>query len=136
MNINILQNGLSLSEKNVSTSKGNIAIKSDVKNYTEFCSTLGLEQLIKVSTGITSNTSTLIDNILTGSSEKVVQAGVIETSLSDHQLIICTRKIKRAKPDKQYFLIFYSMKNFSPEFYEEALSKLTFLDYENSSYVN
>ena len=134
MNINILQNGVSLLEKNVSISKGNIAINSDVKNYTEFCSTLGLKQLIKVLTGITSNTSTLIDNILTSSSGKVVQAGIIETS--DHQLIICTRQIKRAKPDKQYYLIFCSMKNFSPEFYEEALSKLTFLDYENFSYVN
>ena len=90
MNINILQNGVNLLEKKVKIvikKKGKIVISSDVKNYIEFCSTLGLKQLIKVSARITSNTFTLIDLILTSSSEKVVEAGIIETSLSDHQLI-------------------------------------------------
>ena len=36
---------------------------------------------------------TLTDHIVTSCSEKVVQAGIIETSLSDHQLIFCTRTI-------------------------------------------
>ena len=112
MNINILQNGVNLLEKDVNTSKEKNLISSDVKNYIGFCSTLGLKQLIKVSTRITSNNSTLIDHIITSSSEKVVQAGIIETSLSDHQLVFCTRKIKRAKPNKHNYLTFHSMKNF------------------------
>ena len=87
---------MKLLEKNVNTSKGKIVISSDIKNYIEFHSTLGLKQLIKVPKRITSNTSTLIDHILTSSSEKVVQAGITETSLSDHQFVFCTRKIKRA----------------------------------------
>ena len=99
MNINILQNGVSLLEKNLNTSRGKTVISPDVKSYIEFCSTLGLKQLIKAPTRITSSTSTLTDHILTSSSEKVVQAGIIETSLSDHQRIFCTRKIKRAKPN-------------------------------------
>ena len=37
-------------EKNVSTSKRKIVVRSDVKNYIEFCSTLGLKQLVKVPT--------------------------------------------------------------------------------------
>ena len=77
MNINILQNGVNLLEKNSNTSKGKTVISSDVKSYIEFCSTLGLKQLIKAPTRITSSTSTLIDHILTSSSEKVVQAGII-----------------------------------------------------------
>ena len=102
MNINILQNDINLLEKKpVSTSKGKNVISSNVKNYIEFCSTMGLKQLIKVPTIITSNISTLIDHILTSTSEKVIQVGIIERSLSDHQLIFCTRKIKRAKPNKQ-----------------------------------
>ena len=101
------------------------------KRYIEFCSTLGLKQLIKAPTRITSSISTLIDHILTSSSEKVVQVGIIESSLSDHQFIICTRKIQRAKPKKHNYLTFRSMKNFSTEIYEEALGKLTFPDYEN-----
>ena len=76
----------------------------------EFCSTLGLKQLIKIPTRITCNTFTPIDHILTSSSEKVAQAGIIETSLSDHQLIFYTRKIKITKPDKHNYLTFRSMK--------------------------
>ena len=63
--------------------------------YVQFCSNMELKQLIKVRTGATCNTSVLIDHILSNSREKVVQAGITETSLSDHQLIFCTRKIKR-----------------------------------------
>ena len=85
-----------------------------------------LKQLIKVLTRITFYTSTLIDHILTNSSEKVVQTGIIETSLPDHQITFCTRKIKRAKPNKHNYLIFCSMKNLSTEVYEKALGKLTF----------
>ena len=84
MNINILQNGVNLLEKNVNTPKRKVVISSDVKNYTEFCSTRGSNQLIKVPTKITSNTFTLINHILTSTSEKIVQAGIIETSVSDH----------------------------------------------------
>ena len=129
MNINILQNDINLLEKKpVSTSKGKNVISSNVKNYIEFCSTMGLKQLIKVPTIITSNISTFIDHILTSTSEKVIQVGIIETSLSDHQLIFCTRKIKRTKPNKDSYLTFCSVKNFSTEIYEEALGKLSFPD--------
>ena len=136
INIDILQNGVNLLEKNVNTSKRNIIISSDVKNYIEFCSTLGLTQLIKVLTRIPSKTSTLIDHIVTSSTEKVVQAGIIETSLFDHQIIFCTRKVKKAKPNKRSYLTFCSMKNVSAEIYEETLSKLIFPDYKNFSRVN
>ena len=131
MNKSILQNGENLLEKNVNTSREKIVISLDVKNYIEFCLTLGLKQLIKVPTRITSNTSTLIDHhILTSSSEKVVQTGITGTFLSDHQFIFCTRNIKRAKPNKHNYT-FRSMKNFSSKIYEEALGKLTFPDYKN-----
>ena len=106
-----------------------------LKNILNFV-TLGLKQLIKVPTRITSNTSTLIDHILTSSCEKVVQAGVIETSLSDYQLIFCTRKITREKLNKPNYLTFRSMKNFSTEIDGKAQGKLTFLDYENFSCIN
>ena len=42
-------------------------------------------KLIKVCTGVTCSTPTLIDHILTSSREKVVQAGIIETPLSDQK---------------------------------------------------
>ena len=64
MNINILQYSVNLLETNVITSKGKNVISPDAKNYIEFYSTLGLKQLIKIPTRITSNTSTDIDHIL------------------------------------------------------------------------
>ena len=115
MNLNILENGVNLLEKNINASKGKIVISSDVKNYIEFCSTLALKQLINVPTRITSNTFTLTDHILTSSSEIVVHTGIIEASLSDHQLILGTRKIKTATPNKHNYLTFRPMKNFSTE---------------------
>ena len=57
MNINILQNGVNLLEKKANTSKRKIVISSDVKSYVKFCSNLGLKQLIRVPTRITSTTS-------------------------------------------------------------------------------
>ena len=65
-----------------------------------------------------------------------MQHGIIEISLSDHQLIFWTRKIKKGKSNKHNYLTFYSIKNFSTEICEEALGKLTFRDYENVSCVN
>ena len=65
-----------------------------------------------------------------------MQAGIIEISLSDNQLIFCIRKTTRAKPNKHNYLTFCSMKNFSTEIYDEALGKLTFPDYENFGCVN
>ena len=53
----------------------------------------GLSQLIDCQTRITSNTSTLIDHILTNSQENISQSGAIDTAISDHSLIYCTRKI-------------------------------------------
>ena len=123
-------------EKNASTSKWKMIISSDVKNYIKFCSTLGLKQLIKVPTRITFNSFPLIDHTLTSSNEKVVQASIIETSLSDHQLIFCTRKTKRAKLNKHNYLTFCSMKIFSTGIFKKTLNKLTFSDYENSSCTN
>lgn len=54
----------------------------------------------------TSNNSTLVDYILTISSEKVVQACIIEASLSDHQLNLCTKKARRGTPNKHDYLYF------------------------------
>ena len=81
MKINDLQNGENLLEKNINTSKGKIAINSDVKSYIEFCSTLRLKQLIKIPTRIKSNISTLIDHILISTNENVVQASIFSQRL-------------------------------------------------------
>ena len=65
----------------------------EIKKYNEFCSIYGFKQLINCPTRITCNTSTLIDHILTNAQDNISQSGVINTAISDHNMIYCTRKI-------------------------------------------
>ena len=85
---------------------------------------------------ITCHTSTLIDHIITNCEEKVTQSGVVNTSLSDHQFIFCTRKIKRVKTNNHKQTSFRSLKNYSMENLEQELRKIAFSNYEKFSDVN
>ena len=87
-NINILDNGENISDKYKDMSRRKSNLGAIPKKYAQICSTLGLKQLIKHPTRITYHTSTLIDHIITNCEEKVTQSGVINTSLSDHQLFL------------------------------------------------
>ena len=60
----------------------------------------------------------------------VSQSAVIDMGISDHQLIYCTRKIARIKSHCRKQITFRSLKNYSPEIYEETLRKLCFPNYE------
>ena len=52
----------------------------------------GLKQLIKKPTRITENIPTIIDVLLTNSSENVIRTDIITTSFSDHEMIGAIRK--------------------------------------------
>ena len=58
----------------------------EVKNYFQFCSLYGLEQLIKSPTQVTCSTSSLFDHILTPFPERVSQQRKINVELSNHHL--------------------------------------------------
>ena len=64
-----------------------------IKRYQEFCSLHGLKQLITSPTRVTDNSSSLLDHVLTNSTDRISQSGVVDTGFSDHQLIYCTRKV-------------------------------------------
>ena len=100
------------------------------KKYAQIYSTLGLKQVMKHPTRITCHTSTLIDHIITNCEEKVKQSGVIDTSLSDHQLIFCTRKIKRVKTNNHKQIFFRSLKSYSMEYFERQLKNIAFHNYK------
>ena len=135
-NINIPDNGGNILDnyKDISKRKSNLG--AIPKKYGQICSSLGLKQLIKYPTSITCHTSTLIDHIITNYEEKVTQSGVINTSLSDHQLIFCTRKIKRVKTNNHRQISFRSFKNYSMENLEQELKNIAFPNYEKFSDVN
>ena len=102
-----------------------------VKQYKELCSTSGLKQIINVPTCITCYTSTLIDHILTNSSSNISQSGLIDTGISDHQMIYCTRKITRSKSNAHRLVKYRSFKNYTPELFKEKLEETEFPNYVN-----
>ena len=107
-----------------------------VKHYQEFCSLHGLKQLITSPTRVTENSSSLLDHILTNFTDRVSQSGVVDTGLSDHQLIYCTRKINRTKFNTHKYIRTRSLKNYSQSLYLEKLNEINFPDYSKFTDIN
>ena len=135
-NVNILNTGENIFDKYEDLSKRKSNFGTVAKKHAKICATLGLKELIKYPTRITCHTSTVIDHIFTNCEENVTQSGVIDTSLSDHQLIFCTRKIKRVKTNNHKRISFRSLKNHLMESFERELKNITFPNFENISDVN
>ena len=97
-----------------------------IKKYNKFCSRYGFKQLINCPTRITCNTSTLTGHVLTNVHDNISHSGVINTAISDHNLIYCTRKILKTKYDKHKELTFRSLRNYSVDIYKQALERASF----------
>ena len=78
----------------------------------------------------------MLDHVLTTSADKVSQFGVVDTGLSDHQLIYCTRKITRTKSDLHKCIKTRSLKNCSQTLSLDKLKKTNFPDYSNFKDIN
>ena len=135
-NRNILNNGENILDKYKDMSKRKSNFGAIPKKYAQVCSTLGLKQLIKHPTRIICHTSTFVDDIIVNCEEKVTQSGVIDTSLSDDQLIFCTREIKKVKINNHKQISFCSLKNYAMENFERELKNIAFPTYEKFNYIN
>ena len=62
-----------------------------VRKYMNLFFSHSLHQLIVEATKTSMCAKTLIDHILTNSPEKIIQRGVIEMGLFDHELMYCSR---------------------------------------------
>ena len=89
-----------------------------------------MKQLIKCPIRVTCNSYSILDRVLAIFPDEVSQSGVIEVGISDNQLIYFTRKTAIIKSYCHKQITFCSLKNYSPEIYEEALRKLSFPNYE------
>ena len=67
------------------------------KNFKSLFSQMGFKQLIKKSTRITEQSSTWIDLLFSNQPSKISSSCVVSTSLSDHDMIACTRKLNSQK---------------------------------------
>ena len=90
-------------------------------------------------TRITCETSTIIDRIsylIINSAEKISQFEIVDSGISNHQIILCTRKIKRIKNREQKCINFRSLKNYSAEAFLDALKDLDFPNYEDFNHID
>ena len=81
---------------------------ADAKKYHQFCTMHGLKQLVQCPTRVTCSTLNPIDHILASFPSRVSQKGVINVSLSDHQLI---QKLKKGGVHE--YIKFRSLKNYT-----------------------
>ena len=84
-----------------------------VKNYINLCFSHSFHQLIMEPKRITEHAKTLIDHILANFPETVIQSGVIELGLSDHELFYCLRKTQFLKLNQHYKISSKSIRNYS-----------------------
>ena len=72
----------------------------------------------------------LFGHILASFPSRICRRGVINVSLSDHQLIFCTRKISKFKTGRLHkYINFRSLKNYGED-YKKSLGQLVFPNYE------
>ena len=112
------------------------AVYTLISKYREFCQIFSLKQLITCLTRVTCNESSLIDHILTNYTEKIFQSGIINCDILDHQLIFCTRKVKRAKFNKHNNVFLRSLKHYAVKVFVKEFQKVNFSNYEHSSCID
>ena len=134
-NINLFQNGKYILNGKRSTASQR-SIHTMINRYKEFCQIHSLKQLITYPTRVTCNISTLIGHTLTNSTEKAFQSGITDSGISDHQLIFCTRKVKRIKFHKHSNVLLRSLKLYAVNLLVEDLRNVNFLNYERFSNID
>ena len=107
-----------------------------IKQYQKFCSLHGLKQVITSPTGVTENSSSLLDHVLTNFTDRVSQSGVVDTGLSDHQLIYTVQERLIELNSIHKYIRTRSLKNYSQSLYLEKLNEINFPDYSKFKDVN
>ena len=96
-----------------------------------------LKQLVKSPTRITCRNTSLIGYILASIPLRISQHDVINVSVSDHQLVYCTRKINKIKTGGVHkHITFRSFKKYTVDAYKDALKKVNFPNYELLNDIN
>ena len=133
-NINLYKNGKYILGKSVIAGDPNNFL---VRKYNEFCSLFSLKQLIQEPTRITCNSpESLLDHILTNSTKNISQFGIVDISISDHQMIYFTRKTNFLKFHIHNEKRFRSLKKYTEKNFRELLRTVNFPDYTSFDDVN
>ena len=85
----------------------------------------GFSQLINSPTRVTSNTSSIIDLIFVSDPELYCEAGVCQTSISDHFFVYAVKSFNFSKRKKSTSVEFRSFKNFDQEKFLDDLKAMS-----------
>lgn len=96
-----------------------------VSNLFSILEAFNLKQIIESPTRVTQSVATLIDLIVVGKEEMVIEKGVIDCQISDHQLVFCKIKafIKKSVPK---MCTYRSFRYFNYDLFERDLFNIPF----------
>ena len=103
------------------------------KKLLDFIKPFGLHQLIKSPTRYSKDKNSLLDNIFTNS-DIISNSGVSDVNLSDHQLIIATRKKAKIIKKKCSFTG-TSYRNYNKIVFQDDVTNADWLPFDNESTV-
>lgn len=90
------------------------------KSLTSFNESFNLSQLIAAPTRVTESSRSLLDVILASQTKQVVKAGVMDSSISDHDMVSAVLHLKVSQPKTIY--ITRSLKNYNPDAFQFDMS--------------
>ena len=86
----------------------------DAKALNKFCHSYNLTQLINSPTRVTEGSKSLLDVIIVSETKQVQKAGVMESSISDHDLVYVALRLKKART-KPVFITTRSFKRYNSQ---------------------
>jgi hypothetical protein len=104
--------------------------------YNKVIKLFGLTQLITEPTRVTDKSKSLIDHILCSDTEKICQSGVINTGVSDHSLIYCTRNSSKTYFGKHNHVKIRSTRNYDKAIFINLLTQAEWSKCFHASNVN
>ena len=103
INTNLLNSGHHILKSQGNSKKLDLGHLWWEKTYADLCFNFNTQLIIKQTAPATCNTSTLLYQSSTNSSNKTSQSSIIDRSVSCYQLMYCKRKIKHIKFDFRKF---------------------------------
>ena len=88
----------------------------------------GYKQLVTKATWITENSKTLIDKIFTNKPENISKTDTIPTSLSDHDMVGCVRKLNHLKYESKTIHC-RNYKDYDPKTLQKDLQEQSWVTY-------
>ena len=94
----------------------------DSQAFVNFCRTYNLNQMVTQPTRITDSTEALLDIILVSNAKQVIEAKVLPSSISDHDLVYVTLRLKKQRTPSTFRTI-RSFKNYSSERFNNDITR-------------